>query len=355
MSSSVTVKISNFTNGVNYRYDESVLPPSTASECYNFDFSSGALTDGYGLENANYFEGLEIKYIFHYKRYDQKNERYDDRIMGVSTDGEVFVSPVTNPMQITKLNGVNLSGEPTFVNYRLYGDDVVIISTTSEGMLVYTGVGEPYYVESAPVITSMALHYERLFVTTTGEKNSVWFSDDLDPTNWDSSLDGGGFIQMLDERGSVNRVISYLGYVYAFRDYGITRITAYGEQTDFSVSNLFVSSGKIYPKSVANCGDRVIFLAEDGLYAFDGVSVGKILSQMGDLIKNGESAVGVYANGKYYLAFNRKQNGECVGDERVVETGNNGLLVYDINSGEYALSRGIIVSSLSVVDGKAVA
>lgn len=69
---------------------------------------------------------------------------------------------------------------------------------------------------------------------------------------------------MIDERGALNRVISYLNYVYVFRDYGISRITAFGAQTDFSVSNLFVSSGKIYPRSVALCGDSVIFLRRTG-------------------------------------------------------------------------------------------
>ena len=109
-------------------------------------------------------------------------------------------------------------------------------------MVVWDGVSDPYEVLDAPKISSMALHYERLFATVDGEKNSVWFSDDLDPTNWSMSLDEAGFIELIDERGALLKVVSFLDYIYIFREYGISRLTAYGDQTSFSVSNLFVSS-----------------------------------------------------------------------------------------------------------------
>ena len=67
--------------------------------------------------------------------------------------------------------------------------------------------------------TSMDIHYERLFVTTTNEKSKVLFSDDLDPTLWSIDLSEAGFIEMVDERGALNRVISFNDYLYIFRDY----------------------------------------------------------------------------------------------------------------------------------------
>jgi hypothetical protein len=195
----------------------------------------------------------------------------------------------------------------------------------------------------------MVLHGERLFVTVAGERNAVWFSDDLDPTNWDASLTGGGFIQMMDERGALNKVISYLNYVYVFRSYGISRISALGSQSDFSVSNLFVAGGKIYPDTVALCGDTVVFLAEDGLYAFDGLSARRLLKNLDGLVEDGASAIGSYASGKYYLAFRRETDGDKVG----VESGeyeNNALLVVELTSGRYALSRGMDIRNFCFLD-----
>lgn len=44
--------VHSFAGGVNTRNDESVLPISTAKNCYNFKFESGALTSGKGFLSA---------------------------------------------------------------------------------------------------------------------------------------------------------------------------------------------------------------------------------------------------------------------------------------------------------------
>ncbi len=343
--SKTRIKIPNFSAGVNYALDESVMNPSVAKECYNFIFSKGVLTDGYGIERADELSRIGVKTLWLFVRYDLDNNAPDNRVIAISADGYLYELKESN---WEKLSDVFLL-DAKFINYRLYGNDVLLICSAQSGMYVYDGSSVPYKVENAPSITSLALHYERLFVTTAGEKNCVWFSDDLDPTNWDASLSGGGFIQLIDERGALNRVISYLGYVYVFRDYGISRISAYGAQTDFSVSNLFVSSGKIFPGSVCLCGDRIIFLAEDGLYAFDGASTHKILPSLDGLFESGEKCCSTYSGGKYYLSFKRTFDGEYVGDENST-LANNALLVYTVESGEYALSRGFDVVNFCRID-----
>lgn len=335
--------IPDFSSGVDFFSDESVTAVNRAKDCYNFCFSDGALKEGYGLIEYERFKGIRPSYVWLYKRYDIEKEMQDDRFVIVSEEGELYSCTANGSEPAVKFTGITFTSPPSFVNYRLYGTDVVLICSAREGMYVYDGENTPYHVDNAPNITSMALHYERLFVTVDGEKNAVWFSDDLDPTNWDSSLAGGGFIQMIDERGALNRVISYLNYVYVFRDYGISRITAFGAQTDFSVSNLFVSSGKIYPGSVALCGDSVIFLAADGLYMFDGVSTKKILKGLDTIIESGENACAFYAEGKYYLSFRRKKDEDTVGCEDSSYL-NNALLVLDINGGDYSMARGLDIT-----------
>lgn len=191
----------------------------------------------------------------------------------------------------------------------------------------------------------MCVHYERLFATVDGEKSSVWFSDDLDPTNWDVSLEGGGYIEIMGEKGSLLKVIRFNDYVYVFRSYGISRITAYGEQTDFSVITLYTSSGKIYPETVSVCGDRIIFLAQDGIYSFDGLKTYKILGGVFPLLEgeNNSAAVSAYFNGRYYLACRARYGG---GDDGMV---NNTLLEYDIAKNSCSLIKGVDISSLTVI------
>lgn len=340
--------IADFSGGVDYFTDESVMSPARAKDCYNFDFSRGALRTGYGLETYSGFGEKELKSVWLFTRFDPELNERDDRLIAADSDGKLWYKS-TAGNDVKRLGGHIFASVPSFINYRLYGDDVVLICSPEDGMFVWDGKSEPYKVENAPRITSMALHYERLFVTIDGEKNAVWFSDDLDPTNWDASLSGGGFIQMIDERGALNRVVSYLNYVYVFRDYGISRITAFGSQSEFSVSNLFVSSGRIYAGSVALCGDVVVFLAEDGLYAFDGVSTRKLLANLDGMISGGEGAAAYYAGGKYYLAFRR-------GEETEDDCGNNALLALDISRGNYSLGFGMNITGFGKAeDGSALA
>ncbi len=334
------IALSNFFSGANSSADGSVLPVSTASEIYNFDFSSGALTHGYGLEGG-IFQRQDITSAWVYRRYDFDISAYVSYIMFSDFSGKVYYFPETESSNSAKaLNGVVFSSVPFAVCYRLYGEDVILMCGANEGMYVWNGKDAAYLVEDAPKITSLCMHYERLFVTVGQEANSVRFSDDLDPTNWGTDLTEGGFIQLLDERGRLNKVLSFLNYVYIFRDYGISRLTAFADQSEFSAANLYVSSGKIEPGSVTVCGDTVLFFAGDGLYRFDGAGTVKLLPKLEGLIGTAEGKSAAYHNGKYYAAVVINKSG---GRE-------NGLLVYDVKTGGHSLSCGLDIKNFAVVN-----
>lgn len=326
------LSVPNFLSGFDASLDESVLPLSTAKRIYNFDCSSGALTEGWGIRDGGISAKNVIK-LWQFTRYDPDALQEIKKTMYCLSDGSVFASA---PHGFEKLSGVSFSSVPYTVNYRLYGDDVILMCSETDGMYVWNGIDAPYKVENAPAVTSLAMHYERMFVSTGGEKNTVWFSDDLDPTNWNPSLSDGGFIQMVDEFGAVNRVLSFAGYVYALRDRGISRITAYGDQKDFSVVNLFVSAGGICGASAAVCGDTLMFLADDGIYRFDGLSARKVASACFGAVKSVKNARGTYFGGKYFAAVRLESDGDA-GDLGA----NNGFIVYDVKTGKVSLTRGI--------------
>ena len=333
------VSVPNFFSGFDSNSDGSVLPISTATRIYNFDCSTGALTEGWGIEDSGI--GQEgITKLWQFRRYDDEAKCEVKKLMFSCSDGSVYYSA---PHGYSQLSGVSFSSPPFTVNYRLYGEDVILMCSQDEGMYVWNGIDPAYKVENAPPVTSLTMHYERMFVSSGGERNTVFFSDDLDPTNWNIDLSGGGFIQMVDEFGYVNRVISFLGYVYVLRERGISRITAYGDQSEFSVVNLFVSSGKIYPRSAAVCGDVLMFLADDGLYRFDGLSTRKAASAVCGAIADSPLSCGAYFDGKYFLAL-RTADAE---NEQ-----NDGLLVYDLKTNAVSISRGVYIDELCPVENE---
>ncbi len=308
--------VHSFAGGVNTRNDESVLPISTAKNCYNFKFESGALTSGKGFLSA----GLSAECVWQFcLRVAAQNKVITMYYLA----GKVYY---IEDGEGKELQGITLTSPPQAVNYTLYGKDVVLICSPTDNMVVWDGENDAYFVENSPKITSMTMHYERLFATTSTDKYTLYFSDDLDPTNWNENITEGGFIQMLDERGELLKVISFLGYVYVFREHGISRVTAYADQTQFAVTHLFTASGKIFADTVALCGDKVMFACEDGIYVFDGLSARKVLSNLDGFIKSDSHSTAIFYEGKYYLSLRVDYDGKvgCENGEYL----NNVVLIY---------------------------
>lgn len=357
-------RVSNFLNGLSLEYDDGVLAPSFACMTYNWDFTGGSLKTSLGfseglleffsenvrndIENQLESIGSIIK-IFVYRNYDNENDKRSDKLLLLSHDLSLFIIDIKGEnTTLSRVRNITFTSVPNAISYRLNGHDVLIFTSPTDNMVVYDGENYPYEVLDAPKVSSMDLHFERLFVTTMGEKAQVLFSNDLDPTNWSINLDEAGFIEMVDERGALNRVISFNDYLYVFRDYGISRITAFGDQEGFSVSHLFVSSAKIFPNSVCVCGDRILFLASNGLYSFDGYTATKILSELENLFEqNNLAAHGAYFKGKYYLCLNLKFDESDYFNEEGFAC--NCLLEFEPKTGKYKIVRGVDIIHIQPV------
>lgn len=339
--------IRRFNKGINSKLAQTVLPLDVAEFAYNFDFDSGVLRQGIGIAQSNLIDRQPIDGgVMSVWLYNKKAPEEQSFLMLASLSGQVYYRNLGKTDEFKKLDDIKLTSRPKAVVYRLYGEDVMIITTPTDGMYTWDGVRTVQKIESVPLITSMTIHFERMFVTTSDHPDAVWFSEDLDPTNFGTDLNEGGFIELIDERGQPLTALSYLNYIYVFREYGITRLTAFGGQEEFGASNLFVSSGRIYPRTVVLCGDSVVFLASDGMYMFDGMSTTRILDNLTNLIVPSPKATAVFANGKYYLALNMDFGDGLYGCERDLYD-NNAMIVLDTSSGNYSVSRGFDVVDLN--------
>ena len=355
------IKFDDFRRGINRKNGDNLIGLKEAKMCYNFDFSGGDLKSSLpfrgefsgkiGEEGSDDdFTGAESDFcggaIFYFKKFDFESNIDASKLIYVSPTHKFFyLNLYESDAKFVPLD-INFTSKPSAVNYRLDSEDVIIFSSPTDNMVVWDGVSEPQVVVDAPKITSMCLHSERLFATTSGASSEVWFSDDLDPTNWSVSLNDAGFIQLADERGEAKKVVSYNGYVYIFREQGISRLSASGGQEEFFLSHLFVSSGKIFGKTIALCGDKIVFVASDGIYLFNGSDTTKILEDTGGLIEVSQNSSAVYFNGKYYLSCHIDFGDDNYDD---TDTECNAIFVLDAESREYFIYRGISAQSMAVV------
>ncbi len=301
--------VKDFSGGIESGINDRILPLAYAAESVNFSVKSGALCDGGGVKQAN-FSGNKLSYknvsakplrLYYFKTYNQENQVYENRVLAYFNDGYVYQTLVGKTNEFEKISELNFTKAPASVRYNYNGKNVIIFSG-GEDMKIFDGESVEV-VSDAPVVTSMCMHGERLFATEAGEKTMLWYSDDFDPANWDVSLSEAGFIDLRDERGTLLKVLELGGYVYVFRNYGITRITAYGDQTEFCADGLCSSSGRIFGGSITLCGDKIAYLAEDGFYCFSGGTPVKFLTKLEGLLKgvDNSGAKGVYFNGELFV------------------------------------------------------
>ncbi|MGN1227330.1 MAG: hypothetical protein ACI4TX_01665, partial [Christensenellales bacterium] len=349
---SVNLEFANFSGGIRNDVVDSVLPIKYANKMYNFCIKNGALTTGLGISPL-YFPAYaqdgesEIVWQFSnvpqrlylFRAYNKVLNETGDRLMVYHNGGKLAWGFIHyNVGNYAVIGNLELSQAPdSAINYTLLdGKDAFIFGSPSDTLKYWTPTTQSVDIADAPNVTDMCCHYERIFATVSGKRTFIWFSDDLDPTNWTVSADAGGYIELTDKMyGGANRLISFNNYIFIFRDYGITRLSAYASQSSFWVQNIYASSNMIYANTVCVCGDLIYFMATDGFYAFDGVNVKKLKLGFENIIINSNNS---YARATFY------KNKYCIIlDTTLAETKSeylNTLITYDITSGEYDILAG---------------
>ena len=304
-----TFRVNAF-GGYRSELGENVLNLNKSKYCLNYKTRDGELVQTFGARSPVLkfdtkhfyipkFDWLVIG-VYQYER--SEGGVSDDRLIVYISDGRLYSLSVdkgiTEPTLITQ----KLAKVYGAYSYRLDDSDVLII-TTADGFYILDDT-ELTRVENAPDVVDMCIHAERAFALTRSQPYKVWFSSNLDPSDWTISQDGGGYIEFSKDNGELKKVVSFLGYVYIFREYGIERVTAYADQSQFETRTVYACSDRIFPNTIAVCGDKIIFMSDTGLHYFDGVNEGKIddVISREDFLNRGDKAVATYYKGNYLLS-----------------------------------------------------
>ncbi len=341
------ITLNTFEGGVNNEREEQILNSAYARYSYNFEYSSGALKSGAGVDYMTilgkrfpFEKNVYPLNIYHYNRHDSITGENDERYIIYASDKN-FYSLSVNKKEMIKIEGLSMDSAPVGLNYNYNGEDVYIFSKDGEGIVIINDTSFTDIVET-PNISSMSMHSERLFITTKTDKKTLWFSDDFDPTNWQISLDKAGFIILEDGLGDMLKVLSFSGYLFVFRTYGITQLSAYGSQEDFYTTQIVFGHGKIYGDTVTDCGDYIVYLADDGLYRFNGVTSVKIMAEIDGSIVDGENAKCCFSGGKFYLSTKIKFENDKI---------EQGVIVYNIKEKQGYILRHMNILSFCGVSG----
>lgn len=189
------------------------------------------------------------------------------------------------------------------VNIEL-NDEWALLLMSIGANYTYTNDGVTKHTRTSGNLFEHAIsHFGRIFASSSDRK--LYFSDEVNPLNWNTGIDEGGYLGFDFNSGEIVGLESFNDYVYIFTEYTIYRLTAYAEQESFVMKKLDLDIGRIIFGSVAKCNGMIVFLTTRGLYKFDGYTASNITNDINsDTIDSRIiSACGV--SHKYYLALEK--------------------------------------------------
>lgn len=355
------INLADFSKGINREVDENLLSANYAQNAYNVRTEDKSLKNGYGfkplsmpnsaLPNVeNVFQvpsGVAPLALWEQQVADKNGKRA--RILMLYGSNKKFYYTLTYGLSNQFMDSeITFNQTPMLLSYVYNGLETAVMASPEDPLMLWNG-STPQVSDSNLHLNSLCCHYERLFAGTSDNLSRVRFSKDFEILNWTEQGDNGGFIDLADERGAVRKVISFNDYVYVVRDFGISRISAYGDQSDFSVTHINLTSNHIYANTASLCGDCIIMLTSDGLHYVVDSKLYKYDFKINSMIDKSklEYATACYFNGKYYLAISLNFNdGVSVGCENETDFHNNALIEFDINTQKINIIRGVDICSL---------
>ena len=278
--------------------------------------------------------------VLYFKQYFSDSETSQHRLLVHGSNKKLYVHQMyTGVGTLLSTYQLEFDSAPICLTYKLNGKDAIILSSP-EKMVVWTTDLAPYTVQNVPIITSMCISNGVLFCTIKGEANKIWYCLTLNPELIGTSTETTKYLSLDDERGYARKVLTFKENLYAFRDYGITRINFYSAN-EITTTPVYLSDSKIYADTITSCGDVVMFMTRDGIYSFNGVTVKK--ENIGIekyLTYDNTNAVGACLQDKWYLGlhldFKDDKKVLCETEDFV----NNALLVINLNDYSFEIMRG---------------
>ncbi len=333
---------------------EAVLGFEYAKNVKNFVIENGVLTGELGIDKfqgrfplpsllrhdiPSFPDGKTIRNL--YVQEHPQGQSHDMRVIAHLEDNSFWYCNVFEQNEgWQQIENLYINDEVSAVNYRYNDENLFIIASPNYEMLIIEN-STPFVYRDAPHFTCVTSHNGRVFGAINQKARQVWYSSFLNPLDWKEDGENSGYIELGEEVGDIIKLESFLNYLFIFCENGIYRLTAYGDPNEFVLKKVFSDTGYIYKHSIVQCADKIIFLAEEGLYQFDGYSSVRIGKELPPIF-NKHIVSACYLNDVYYLTCNLVPNGTATPQ-------NDTLVCYTVSNGEFGMISGVSVKGLKTI------
>lgn len=303
--------------------DESQLPQYNTAMAYNCDTSDGTLRRSSGCEPlqlpTTQTADTPVRAISGAPAAPWRLFRYgaekgvagrQEFLMLQCSDNDLYQLRIDSATAgWTKLTSGLLTEPVEMAVFNQNGSDLLIVANPVGQLLYWDGAAASLSLLPGMVMRqkTLCVHYSRVFAAgSMYTPFTVHYSAPKDCNTWNDPSKGSGSFAVFGDRGPIIKLLSFADHICVFHQFGISRITAYARESEFSASKVYASTGRILADSITECADRIIFASDDGLFAFNGSTAVPIAAGMKKYFQNRVKSVPVaaaYYNNRYYLSL----------------------------------------------------
>ena len=334
--------VGSFSGGLDQGCDQQCLNIERSPEAHNVRVEDGTLKRGFGYSrlkkyNPSGFAIMQLPAIANARGMFLKKQKMGASLLVACDDGLYQEDLGLGETVFTRKSDAKVD---FYLSYRNGENEWTIKGGEQYGLEISTQ--DTAMVHKDLCFVKAFIFAERLFgAQTVNGVGRIRFSKQYAPDELEVGIDAGGYIDVVGKYGEAVDMVVMNNSIYNVWKNGVTRLKAYGYQSEFELEECFEIQG-IKSRSVQVCGNRIVFVTDDGAYTFDGTGVKKISDTVASFFNAGiKDVVSAAYGNKYYLAFH---SDGYQGSE------NNVVLVYDVLSQRWSVLSEVTVKCMATLD-----
>lgn len=263
--------IRDFSPGLFTDADSTIIPDGASQDLQNVDVEDGSIRKRKGSVKVNSSAigaGLSVRYVTQY--VDPSSTFW---LLSVSSN-TIYKSNDGGATNSVGTSGLGITATTRFQTANAFGK--VYFVSPSTNVITFNGTAFAQNTD-APLGDAVGFFADRIWI---GQNSTLYGSRVADDTDWtDNGVDDADAISFTirnNDGYQIRAVVPFGPDLLVFKDYSIDRLVLNSDGLTFSLLPVTSSLGTTYPETVKVTDNRVVWLAHDGVYAYNGSTIKRI-------------------------------------------------------------------------------
>jgi hypothetical protein len=267
-------RIRDFSGGMIDKIEDHLLPENASPDLSNMiatEFGSIKKRPGQALLNSS-DTSLGSAVLGLHAFYSTNGNRY----IVAAANGSVSYWDTATTAFVEIKGSLSSTADYYFtVCHTTLGKDAIVVANGTDAPFMWDGTTDAVFSSSdCPGDGQFpTYHKDKLFMVSNADPSTILWSEEFAVDTWTATnlwrvKDGDGDV--------ITALVPFLGELVIFKRYSIHSLRG-NNLTDFRLDEIVPDKGAVVQKAIARKGNYLYFVADDGLYAYNGLRVVNII------------------------------------------------------------------------------